>query len=77
MAAFAFKAMTLSLKTLAKPLSERFKSYVLDHPTFRGRVIELAQVKPHMKQKVRRTQAASGSADGWIFLEWWAETSPL
>jgi hypothetical protein len=44
MAAFAFKAMTLSLKTLAKPLAERFKSYILTHPTLRPKVIDLAQV---------------------------------
>ena len=45
MAAFVFKVFTLSLKTVAKPLAGRFQTYVLNHPTFRGQVIELAQVR--------------------------------
>ena len=55
MAAFVFKVFTLSLKTVAKPLAGRFQTYVLGHPTFRGQVIELAQVRG--KREVRKERA--------------------
>eukprot|EP00884_Botryococcus_braunii_P009205 jgi/Botrbrau1/18286/Bobra.0179s0017.1 len=63
MAAFAFKALTLSLKTLAKPLAERFKVYVLAHPTLRGRVIDLAQKLHRLDVGVSRgAEGSSGRA---------------
>eukprot|EP01023_Acetabularia_acetabulum_P018499 TRINITY_DN19335_c0_g1_i4.p2 TRINITY_DN19335_c0_g1~~TRINITY_DN19335_c0_g1_i4.p2 ORF type:complete len:184 (-),score=23.26 TRINITY_DN19335_c0_g1_i4:163-666(-) len=43
MATLMFKVFTLSVKTIAKPLSSRFNNYVLTHPTFRGTVINVAQ----------------------------------
>jgi hypothetical protein len=36
----------LTLKTAAKPLASRFEKLVLNHPVWRARVIEMAQVGP-------------------------------
>ena len=44
MAAFLFKVFTLTIRTIAKPLSRRVEAYVLDHPTLRQPVVNLAQV---------------------------------
>ncbi|KAK9803533.1 hypothetical protein WJX73_005367 [Symbiochloris irregularis] len=41
--AFLFKAFTLTIRTAAKPLANRFERYVVNHPTLRPRVIQLAQ----------------------------------
>lgn len=41
--AFVFKAFTLTIRTAAKPLANRFQRYVVTHPTLRPRVIKLAQ----------------------------------
>ena len=46
MAAFLFKVFTLTLRTAAKPLANRFQAFVLSHPTLRPRVVKLAQVWP-------------------------------
>ena len=46
MAAFLFKVFTLTLRTAAKPLANRFQAFVLSHPTLRPRVVKLAQVGP-------------------------------
>lgn len=43
--AFLFKAFTLTIRTAAKPLANRFERYVVTHPTLRPRVIKLAQVR--------------------------------
>ena len=51
MAALLFKVFTLSIRTAAKPLAGRFQAWVLDHPTLRPAVINLAQV-PVAKQTV-------------------------
>ena len=45
MAAFLFKVFTLTLRTAAKPLANRFQAFVLSHPTLRPRVVKLAQVR--------------------------------
>ncbi len=45
MAAFVFKVFTLTLRTAAKPLAQRFQQFVLTHPTLRPRVVKLAQVR--------------------------------
>ena len=37
MAALVFKVGTLFVRTLAKPLSNRFESYVMGHPKMRKR----------------------------------------
>ena len=39
-----FKVFTLTIRTIAKPLSKRVEAYVLDHPTLRKPVVDLAQV---------------------------------
>ncbi len=44
MAALLFKVFTLSIRTAAKPLAGRFQAWVLDHPTLRPAVVNLAQV---------------------------------
>ena len=51
MAALLFEVFTLSIRTAAKPLAGRFQAWVLDHPTLRPAVINLAQV-PVAKQKL-------------------------
>lgn len=43
MASLVFKVVTLTLKTVSKPLASRFEQYVMGHPTLRGKVINLAQ----------------------------------
>ena len=50
-----FKIFTLSIRTAAKPLAGRFQAWVLDHPTLRPAVVNLAQVQ--LKQG--RLQAAN------------------
>ncbi len=42
--ALVFKVGTLFIKTASKPLAGRFQKWVLGHPTYRQRVIDLAQV---------------------------------
>ena len=44
MAAFLFKVFTLTIRTVAKPLSKRVEAYVLEHPKLRRPVVDLAQV---------------------------------
>lgn len=44
MAALLFKVFTLALRTAAKPLSNRFEKYVMQHPVLRGYVLRVAQV---------------------------------
>ncbi len=46
MAALVFKIFTLTIRTVAKPLAGRFQAWVLDHPTLRPAVVNLAQVRP-------------------------------
>lgn len=48
MAAFLFKVFTLTIRTVAKPLSKQVEAYVLKHPTLRKPVIDLAQVSSSM-----------------------------
>ena len=45
MAAFLLKVFTLTLRTAAKPLAQRFQAFVLTHPTLRPRVTKLAQAR--------------------------------
>jgi hypothetical protein len=44
MAALVFKVGALALKTLAKPLGDRFKNWVMMHPQYRQNVLRAAQV---------------------------------
>jgi hypothetical protein len=44
MAAFVFKVLTLTIKTISKPLAGRVQQFVLNHPRLRQPVINLAQV---------------------------------
>lgn len=43
MAALVFKVGALALKTLAKPLGDRFKNWVMTHPQYRQAVLRTAQ----------------------------------
>ena len=43
MAAFVFKVLTLTIKTISKPLAGRVQQFVLNHPRLRQPVINLAQ----------------------------------
>lgn len=43
MAALLFKVGALALKTLAKPVANRFQKWALSHPTYRQRIIGIAQ----------------------------------
>ncbi|CAL5220942.1 g3043 [Coccomyxa viridis] len=54
MAAFVFKVFTLTIRTIAKPLSKRVEAYVLDHPTLRAPVVNLAQVLHRFEVRVNR-----------------------
>lgn len=56
MAALVFKVGALALKTLAKPLGDRFKNWVMTHPQYRQSVLRTAQV----------FAAAPAAADGHI-----------
>ncbi len=42
--ALVFKVGTLFIKTASKPLANRFQKWVLGHPVYRKRVVNLAQV---------------------------------
>jgi hypothetical protein len=44
MAALVFKVGALAMKTLAKPLGDRFKNWVMTHPQYRQTVLTAAQV---------------------------------
>jgi uncharacterized membrane protein YbaN (DUF454 family) len=44
MAALVFKVGALAMKTLAKPLGDRFKNWVMTHPQYRQTVLSAAQV---------------------------------
>lgn len=44
MAALVFKVGALAMKTLAKPLGDRFKNWVMKHPQYRQTVLTAAQV---------------------------------
>jgi hypothetical protein len=46
MAALVFKVGALALKTMAKPLGDRFKNWVMMHPQYRQTVLSVAQVRP-------------------------------
>ena len=46
MAALVFKVGALALKTLAKPLGDRFRNWVMTHPQYRQTVLSAAQVRP-------------------------------
>lgn len=48
MAALVFKVGALALKTLAKPLGDRFKNWVMTHPNYRQTVLSAAQVRQCM-----------------------------
>ncbi|KAL4854528.1 OPA3-like protein [Chlorella vulgaris] len=54
MAALLFKVGLLTLKTAAKPLASRFEKLVLNHPVWRARVIEMAQLVHKMEVKITR-----------------------
>lgn len=59
MAAFLFKVFTLTIRTVAKPLSKQVEAYVLKHPKLRKPVIDLAQVS---SSKLFLLLGVSGSA---------------
>ena len=44
MAAIVFKVGVLALKTVSKPLADRFKNWVMNHPNHRQKVLTAAQV---------------------------------
>lgn len=44
-AAIAAKVFILAVKTIAKPVSNRFQDYVMNHPIARQRAIKMAQVR--------------------------------
>ena len=44
MATLLFKMGLLVMKTVSKPLGDRFKVWVMEHPVYRARVISIAQV---------------------------------
>ncbi|CAL8471913.1 g11455 [Coccomyxa elongata] len=54
MAAFLFKVFTLTIRTVSKPLAARVQSYVLQHPTLRKPVIDLAQALHRLEVRVNR-----------------------
>jgi optic atrophy 3 protein len=63
MATFMFKVGTLALKTLAKPLADRFKGYVMTHPRGREAALSLAQRLHRAEVTVsRRAEGKEGRA---------------
>jgi hypothetical protein len=56
--ALAFKVATFTMKTLAKPLASRFQGWMLSHPYWRERCINLAQAIH--RAEVRVTRGAEG-----------------
>jgi optic atrophy 3 protein len=63
MATFMFKVGTLALKTLAKPLADRFKGYVMTHPRGREAALALAQRLHRVEVTVaRRADGKEGRA---------------
>jgi hypothetical protein len=63
MATFMFKVGTLALKTLAKPLADRFKGYVMTHPRGREAALALAQRLHRVEVTVaRRADGKEGKA---------------
>ncbi|KAK9837024.1 hypothetical protein WJX81_008079 [Elliptochloris bilobata] len=65
MAAFLFKIFTLTLRTAAKPLAQRFQAFVLSHPTLRPRVVKFAQAVHRVETRV--TRSAEGKT-GKVFV---------
>ncbi|KAG7673117.1 hypothetical protein Ndes2526B_g05309 [Nannochloris sp. 'desiccata'] len=58
MASLVFKVVTLTVKTVAKPLAGQFEKYVMGHPVLRSKVISLAQFIHRVD--VRITRGAEG-----------------
>ena len=60
MATLLFKVGSLTLKTLSKPLAAKFEGYVMQHPVLRGRVVNLAQVRPSSAPPSARARPPRG-----------------
>lgn len=54
MAALLFKVGALALRTLAKPLGERFQRWVLSHPVYKPRVIGMARKLHNLEVYISR-----------------------
>lgn len=63
MAALLFKFGALAMKTVAKPLADRFKNWVMSHPQYRQSVINAAQRMHRWEVGVsRRAEGKQGRA---------------
>mmetsp|Transcript_27553 Transcript_27553/g.49137 ORF Transcript_27553/g.49137 Transcript_27553/m.49137 type:complete len:174 (-) Transcript_27553:225-746(-) len=72
--ALAFKVATFTMKTLAKPLASRFQGWMLSHPYWRERCINLAQAIH--RAEVRVTRGAEGK-EGKAFVGTMTEEKAL
>lgn len=63
MAALVFKIGTLAMKTLSKPLAERFRVWVMSHPEHRRTVLRMAESAHRMEVGIsRRAEGKEGPA---------------
>ncbi|GBF91036.1 hypothetical protein Rsub_03891 [Raphidocelis subcapitata] len=63
MAALVFKLGTLAMKTLSKPLADRFRTWVMSHPQHRRSVLRVAEVAHRMEVAItRRAEGREGKA---------------
>ncbi|KAI8475921.1 MAG: optic atrophy 3 protein-domain-containing protein [Monoraphidium minutum] len=63
MAALVFKLGALMMKTLSKPLADRFKTWVMSHPQHRQNVLRMAEYAHRMEIGItRRAEGKEGRA---------------
>jgi hypothetical protein len=65
MAALVFKVGALAMKTLAKPLGDRFKNWVMTHPQYRQTVLTAAQVGTALMPCRLCMQQCLGCGSAW------------
>lgn len=74
MATLLVKVFALTLKTVAKPLANRFEAYVMGHPRFRQSIVNFAQVTAQAQacgtqlRPATRTQHQQESLLGYCLL---------
>lgn len=66
MAALVFKVGALALKTMAKPLGDRFKNWVMTHPQYRQTVLSVAQVRSLLLRGCKQHRVNLVSGRQWL-----------
>lgn len=70
MAALVFKLGALMMKTLSKPLADRFKTWVMSHPQYRRNVLKVAEVRTPLQGVVGIPVGGARAAAAGVRLRW-------